>query len=190
MSSFLRLWNFPHVVTLGHRLSLGSERALLLPMGPVPSAWEAAAGHYSSVWQAHGFEETHATFLQTDLLKLLVKKCSKGTGFSKTWLLRDLEVWVRCLRQASHLGATPAVATTGSTLSSPVLGRHWNRVLGLRPLLETGILQLTSPSGRGCICCLLREHGRTNSLWKHAADRYLTVIKCVLELLFPFDTPY
>lgn len=42
--------------------------------------------------QAHGFEETHETFLQTDLLKLLVKKCSKGTGFSKTWLLRDLEV--------------------------------------------------------------------------------------------------
>ncbi|KAL7987036.1 hypothetical protein Chor_005955 [Crotalus horridus] len=25
-------------------------------------------------------------------LKLLVKKCSKGTGFSKTWLLRDLEI--------------------------------------------------------------------------------------------------
>jgi hypothetical protein len=46
-------------------------------------------------WQAHGFEETHATFLQTDLLKLLVKKCSKGTGFSKTWLLRDLEVMRR-----------------------------------------------------------------------------------------------
>ncbi|XP_077021704.1 zinc finger ZZ-type and EF-hand domain-containing protein 1 isoform X7 [Tamandua tetradactyla] len=44
------------------------------------------------VSEAHGFEETHATFLQTDLLKLLVKKCSKGTGFSKTWLLRDLEI--------------------------------------------------------------------------------------------------
>uniref|UniRef100_A0A673V2A9 Zinc finger ZZ-type and EF-hand domain containing 1 n=1 Tax=Suricata suricatta TaxID=37032 RepID=A0A673V2A9_SURSU len=42
--------------------------------------------------KAHGFEETHATFLQSDLLKLLVKKCSKGTGFSKTWLLRDLEI--------------------------------------------------------------------------------------------------
>ncbi|KAM5273501.1 zinc finger ZZ-type and EF-hand domain-containing protein 1 [Ctenodactylus gundi] len=42
--------------------------------------------------KAHGFEETQATFLQTDLLKLLVKKCSKGTGFSKTWLLRDLEI--------------------------------------------------------------------------------------------------
>lgn len=53
---------------------------------------EAIANHSFSVWQVHGFEETHATFLQTDLLKLLVKKCSKGTGFSKTWLLRDLEV--------------------------------------------------------------------------------------------------
>ncbi|KFO20363.1 Zinc finger ZZ-type and EF-hand domain-containing protein 1 [Fukomys damarensis] len=42
--------------------------------------------------KAHGFEETQATFLHTDLLKLLVKKCSKGTGFSKTWLLRDLEI--------------------------------------------------------------------------------------------------
>lgn len=49
------------------------------------------------VWQTHGFEETHATFLHTDLLKLLVKKCSKGTGFSKTWLLRDLEVTRRAL---------------------------------------------------------------------------------------------
>uniref|UniRef100_A0A452QBR8 Zinc finger ZZ-type and EF-hand domain containing 1 n=1 Tax=Ursus americanus TaxID=9643 RepID=A0A452QBR8_URSAM len=36
--------------------------------------------------------KTHTTFLQTDLLKLLVTKCSKGTGFSKTWLLRDLEI--------------------------------------------------------------------------------------------------
>ncbi|XP_030041854.1 zinc finger ZZ-type and EF-hand domain-containing protein 1 isoform X2 [Microcaecilia unicolor] len=39
-----------------------------------------------------GFEEIQATFLQSGLLKLLVKKCSKGTGFSKTWLLRDLEI--------------------------------------------------------------------------------------------------
>ena len=53
---------------------------------------EAIANLSFRVWQVHGFEETHATFLQTDLLKLLVKKCSKGTGFSKTWLLRDLEV--------------------------------------------------------------------------------------------------
>ncbi|XP_067328154.1 zinc finger ZZ-type and EF-hand domain-containing protein 1 [Anolis sagrei] len=38
------------------------------------------------------FEEIRTAFLQTGLLKLLVKKCSKGTGFSKTWLLRDLEI--------------------------------------------------------------------------------------------------
>lgn len=139
MSSFLRLWNFPHAVTLGHRLRLGSERALLLPAGPVPSAWEAAVGHCPSVWQAHGFKETHTTFLQTDLLKLLVKKCSKGTGFSKTWLLRDLEVRVCCPRQASCSGATPWSSRTGSALSSPFLGRCWNCILGLRPLLETGI---------------------------------------------------
>nr|KAF6305615.1 zinc finger ZZ-type and EF-hand domain containing 1 [Pipistrellus kuhlii] len=51
----------------------------------------ALKGLYKTL-KAHDFEETHATFLQTDLLKLLVKKCSKGTGFSKTWLLRDLEI--------------------------------------------------------------------------------------------------
>uniref|UniRef100_A0A8C4M196 Zinc finger ZZ-type and EF-hand domain containing 1 n=1 Tax=Equus asinus asinus TaxID=83772 RepID=A0A8C4M196_EQUAS len=51
----------------------------------------ALKGLYKTL-KAHSFEETHATFLQTDLLKLLVKKCSKGTGFSKTWLLRDLEI--------------------------------------------------------------------------------------------------
>ncbi|EHB05788.1 Zinc finger ZZ-type and EF-hand domain-containing protein 1 [Heterocephalus glaber] len=51
----------------------------------------ALKGLYKTL-KAHGFEETQTTFLQTDLLKLLVKKCSKGTGFSKTWLLRDLEI--------------------------------------------------------------------------------------------------
>ncbi|XP_062031240.1 zinc finger ZZ-type and EF-hand domain-containing protein 1 isoform X1 [Lepus europaeus] len=51
----------------------------------------ALKGLYKAL-KANGFEEIHATFLQTDLLRLLVKKCSKGTGFSKTWLLRDLEI--------------------------------------------------------------------------------------------------
>lgn len=51
----------------------------------------ALKGLYKTL-KVQGFEETHATFLQTDLIKLLVKKCSKGTGFSKTWLLRDLEI--------------------------------------------------------------------------------------------------
>uniref|UniRef100_A0A8C5MSL1 Zinc finger ZZ-type and EF-hand domain containing 1 n=1 Tax=Leptobrachium leishanense TaxID=445787 RepID=A0A8C5MSL1_9ANUR len=40
----------------------------------------------------HGFEELQNAFIQSGLIKLLVKKCSKGTGFSKTWLLRDLEI--------------------------------------------------------------------------------------------------
>ncbi|XP_055983422.1 zinc finger ZZ-type and EF-hand domain-containing protein 1 [Sorex fumeus] len=51
----------------------------------------ALKGLYKTL-KVQGFQEAHATFLQTDLLKLLVKKCSKGTGFSKTWLLRDLEI--------------------------------------------------------------------------------------------------
>ncbi|KAG8452015.1 hypothetical protein GDO86_003990 [Hymenochirus boettgeri] len=38
------------------------------------------------------FEELQTAFINSGLLKLLVKKCSKGTGFSKTWLLRDLEI--------------------------------------------------------------------------------------------------
>ncbi|XP_066491104.1 LOW QUALITY PROTEIN: zinc finger ZZ-type and EF-hand domain-containing protein 1 [Tiliqua scincoides] len=51
----------------------------------------ALKGLYSTL-KTHAFEEVRTAFLQTGLLKLLVKKCSKGTGFSKTWLLRDLEI--------------------------------------------------------------------------------------------------
>ncbi|KFU95910.1 Zinc finger ZZ-type and EF-hand domain-containing protein 1, partial [Chaetura pelagica] len=51
----------------------------------------ALKGLYRTL-KIHGFKEIQAAFLQSDLLKLLVKKCSKGTGFSKTWLLRDLEI--------------------------------------------------------------------------------------------------
>ncbi|XP_044849894.1 zinc finger ZZ-type and EF-hand domain-containing protein 1 isoform X1 [Mauremys mutica] len=51
----------------------------------------ALKGLYRTL-KTHGFEEIQAAFLQSGLLKLLVKKCSKGTGFSKTWLLRDLEI--------------------------------------------------------------------------------------------------
>uniref|UniRef100_A0A7M4EG06 Zinc finger ZZ-type and EF-hand domain containing 1 n=1 Tax=Crocodylus porosus TaxID=8502 RepID=A0A7M4EG06_CROPO len=51
----------------------------------------ALKGLYRTL-KAHGFKEIQAAFLQSGLLKLLVKKCSKGTGFSKTWLLRDLEI--------------------------------------------------------------------------------------------------
>ncbi|RMC10852.1 hypothetical protein DUI87_12564 [Hirundo rustica rustica] len=51
----------------------------------------ALKGLYRTL-KIHGFKEIQSAFLQSDLLKLLVKKCSKGTGFSKTWLLRDLEI--------------------------------------------------------------------------------------------------
>lgn len=51
----------------------------------------ALKGLYRTL-KTHAFEEISTAFLQTGLLKLLVKKCSKGTGFSKTWLLRDLEI--------------------------------------------------------------------------------------------------
>ncbi|XP_056664357.1 zinc finger ZZ-type and EF-hand domain-containing protein 1 isoform X4 [Monodelphis domestica] len=51
----------------------------------------ALKGLYRTL-MAHSFEEIQAAFLESGLLKLLVKKCSRGTGFSKTWLLRDLEI--------------------------------------------------------------------------------------------------
>ncbi|KAM8975776.1 zinc finger ZZ-type and EF-hand domain-containing protein 1 [Pelodytes ibericus] len=51
----------------------------------------ALKGLYKTL-KNHGFEELQNAFIQSGLIKLLVKKCSKGTGFSKTWLLRDLEI--------------------------------------------------------------------------------------------------
>ncbi|XP_075051075.1 zinc finger ZZ-type and EF-hand domain-containing protein 1 isoform X2 [Mixophyes fleayi] len=51
----------------------------------------ALKGLYKTL-KNHDFEEIETAFIQSGLLKLLVRKCSKGTGFSKTWLLRDLEI--------------------------------------------------------------------------------------------------
>ncbi|XP_032901823.1 zinc finger ZZ-type and EF-hand domain-containing protein 1 isoform X3 [Amblyraja radiata] len=41
--------------------------------------------------QKHSIEEIHPVIMQSGLIKLLEKKCTKGTGFSKLWLLCDLE---------------------------------------------------------------------------------------------------
>ncbi|XP_069741096.1 zinc finger ZZ-type and EF-hand domain-containing protein 1 isoform X2 [Narcine bancroftii] len=41
--------------------------------------------------QRHNIEEIHPVILQSGLIKLLEKKCTKGTGFNKLWLLCDLE---------------------------------------------------------------------------------------------------
>ncbi|XP_058857578.1 zinc finger ZZ-type and EF-hand domain-containing protein 1-like isoform X1 [Acipenser ruthenus] len=51
----------------------------------------ALKGLYNTL-KKHGVEEAQAAILQSGLIKLLVRKCSKGTGFSKMWLLRDLEI--------------------------------------------------------------------------------------------------
>lgn len=37
-------------------------------------------------------EQAQEAIQQSGLTQLLVRKCSKGTGFSKLWLLRDLEI--------------------------------------------------------------------------------------------------
>ncbi|GCC35998.1 hypothetical protein chiPu_0014488 [Chiloscyllium punctatum] len=50
----------------------------------------ALKGLYKTL-QKHSVEEIHPIILQSGLIKLLQKKCTKGTGFSKLWLLCDLE---------------------------------------------------------------------------------------------------
>uniref|UniRef100_H9G4F0 Uncharacterized protein n=1 Tax=Anolis carolinensis TaxID=28377 RepID=H9G4F0_ANOCA len=51
--------------------------------------------------KTQAFEEIRTAFLQTGLLKLLVKKCSKGTGFSKTLILSMM--LYSCKKQAGSL---------------------------------------------------------------------------------------
>ncbi|KAJ8412355.1 hypothetical protein AAFF_G00126910 [Aldrovandia affinis] len=51
----------------------------------------ALKGLYNTL-KKHGVEEAQAAIQQSGLIQLLVRKCSKGTGFSKMWLLRDLEI--------------------------------------------------------------------------------------------------
>ncbi|KAJ7997345.1 hypothetical protein DPEC_G00228020 [Dallia pectoralis] len=51
----------------------------------------ALKGLYNTL-KKHGVAEAQDAIQQSDLTKLLVRKCSKGTGFSKLWLLRDLEI--------------------------------------------------------------------------------------------------
>ncbi|XP_035290326.1 zinc finger ZZ-type and EF-hand domain-containing protein 1 isoform X2 [Anguilla anguilla] len=51
----------------------------------------ALKGLYNTL-KKHGVEEAQTAIQQSGLIQLLVRKCSKGTGFSKMWLLRDLEI--------------------------------------------------------------------------------------------------
>lgn len=111
------------------------------------------------VWQAHGFEETHTTFLQTDLLKLLVTKCSKGTGFSKTWLLRDLEVGVRRLLPASR-AAVRTVVSCACLCPACARSVQWVEPrLRAVSLLDTGMMTSVLPVGRERMWCLFGGGG-------------------------------
>ncbi|XP_039612710.1 zinc finger ZZ-type and EF-hand domain-containing protein 1 isoform X1 [Polypterus senegalus] len=63
-------------------------------MDAVEASWVlslALKGLYNTI-KKHGVLEAQEAILQSGLIKLLVRKCRKGTGFSKMWLLRDLEI--------------------------------------------------------------------------------------------------
>uniref|UniRef100_A0A665UY28 Zinc finger, ZZ-type with EF hand domain 1 n=1 Tax=Echeneis naucrates TaxID=173247 RepID=A0A665UY28_ECHNA len=51
----------------------------------------ALKGLYNTL-KKHGVEQAQEAIRESGLTQLLVRKCSKGTGFSKLWLLRDLEI--------------------------------------------------------------------------------------------------
>uniref|UniRef100_A0A3B5B598 Zinc finger ZZ-type and EF-hand domain containing 1 n=1 Tax=Stegastes partitus TaxID=144197 RepID=A0A3B5B598_9TELE len=51
----------------------------------------ALKGLYNTL-KKHGVDQAQEAIQQSGLTQLLVRKCSKGTGFSKLWLLRDLEI--------------------------------------------------------------------------------------------------
>uniref|UniRef100_A0A8C5D009 Zinc finger ZZ-type and EF-hand domain containing 1 n=1 Tax=Gadus morhua TaxID=8049 RepID=A0A8C5D009_GADMO len=51
----------------------------------------ALKGLYNTL-KVQGVEEAQQAIQRSGLTQLLVRKCSKGTGFSKLWLLRDLEI--------------------------------------------------------------------------------------------------
>ncbi|XP_036975972.1 zinc finger ZZ-type and EF-hand domain-containing protein 1 isoform X2 [Acanthopagrus latus] len=51
----------------------------------------ALKGLYNTL-KKHGVAQAQEDIQRSGLTQLLVRKCSKGTGFSKLWLLRDLEI--------------------------------------------------------------------------------------------------
>lgn len=52
--------------------------------------------------QKHGVAQAQEAIQRSGLTQLLVRKCSKGTGFSKMWLLRDLEILSIMLYSSKH----------------------------------------------------------------------------------------
>uniref|UniRef100_A0A8D3C8S4 Zinc finger ZZ-type and EF-hand domain containing 1 n=1 Tax=Scophthalmus maximus TaxID=52904 RepID=A0A8D3C8S4_SCOMX len=83
------LSNFTSII--GHLLQTSQDNG---SPDAVEASWVlslALKGLYNTL-KKHGVEQAQNAIQQSGLTQLLVRKCSKGTGFSKLWLLRDLEI--------------------------------------------------------------------------------------------------
>lgn len=81
--------NFTSIIS--HLLQASPESTFA---NAVEASWVlslALKGLYNTL-KKHGVAEAQKAIHQAGLTQLLVRKCSKGTGFSKLWLLRDLEI--------------------------------------------------------------------------------------------------
>uniref|UniRef100_A0A8C1FJB6 Zinc finger ZZ-type and EF-hand domain containing 1 n=1 Tax=Cyprinus carpio carpio TaxID=630221 RepID=A0A8C1FJB6_CYPCA len=87
LSRYLK--NFTSIVS--HLLQVGVESSA---QDAVEATWVlslALKGLYNTL-KKHGVDQAQEAIQGSGLMQLLVRKCSKGTGFSKMWLLRDLEI--------------------------------------------------------------------------------------------------
>ncbi|CAL1573897.1 unnamed protein product [Knipowitschia caucasica] len=83
------LTNFTSIIS--HLLQVPTDNA---SSNAVEASWVlslALKGLYNTL-KKHRVSEAQRAIHQAGLTQLLVRKCSKGTGFSKLWLLRDLEI--------------------------------------------------------------------------------------------------
>ncbi|TRY99292.1 hypothetical protein DNTS_003987 [Danionella cerebrum] len=83
------LKNFTSIVS--HLLQFGVESS---SQDAVEATWVlslALKGLYNTL-KKHGVDQVQEAIQGSGLMQLLVRKGSKGTGFSKMWLLRDLEI--------------------------------------------------------------------------------------------------
>ncbi|XP_031428595.1 zinc finger ZZ-type and EF-hand domain-containing protein 1, partial [Clupea harengus] len=83
------LHNF--IAIISHLLQTGVDSSAA---DAVEATWVlslALKGLYNTL-KKHGVAQAQEAIHGSGLTQLLVRKCSKGTGFSKMWLLRDLEI--------------------------------------------------------------------------------------------------
>ncbi|XP_051521202.1 zinc finger ZZ-type and EF-hand domain-containing protein 1-like isoform X3 [Myxocyprinus asiaticus] len=90
-SSHLSLYLKNFISIVSHLLQVGVESST---QDAVEATWVlslALKGLYNTL-KKHGVDQAQEAIQGSGLMQLLVRKCSKGTGFSKMWLLRDLEI--------------------------------------------------------------------------------------------------